>query len=86
MKNILNEQERRGNFYMISYIEKKIDWSHSENTLLLYDVIEGQMTEVKVVGRRTQLLHDLRNRKRYWELKKEVEDRKSWKRQFTNQT
>ena len=30
---------------------------------LLHDVIEGQMTEVKGVGRRiTQLLDDLRNR------------------------
>jgi hypothetical protein len=35
------------------------------------------MTEVKGVGRRrTQLLDDLRNRRRYWELKEEVEDRK----------
>jgi hypothetical protein len=36
---------------------------------LLHDVIEGQM---KGVGRRrTQLLDDLRNRRRYWELKEE---------------
>ena len=34
-----------------------------------------QMTEVKGVGRRrTQLLDDLRNRRRYWELKEEAED------------
>jgi hypothetical protein len=35
------------------------------------------MTEVKGVGkrRRTQLLDDLRDRKRYWELKEEAEDR-----------
>ena len=41
---------------------------------LLHDTIEGQMTEVKGVGRRrrTQLLDDLRNRRRYWELKEEV--------------
>ena len=32
------------------------------------------MTEVKGVGRRrTQLLDDLRNRRRYWELKEEAE-------------
>ena len=44
---------------------------------LLHDAIEGQMTEVKGVGRRrTQLLDDLRNRRRYWELKEEAEDRK----------
>jgi hypothetical protein len=29
---------------------------------------------VKGVGRRTQLLDDLRNRRRYWELKEEAED------------
>jgi hypothetical protein len=33
------------------------------------------MTEIKVVGRRrTQLLEDMRNRRRYWELKEEAED------------
>ena len=44
---------------------------------LLHDAIEGQMTEVKGVGRRrTQLLDDVRNRRRYWEIKEEAEDRK----------
>ena len=52
---------------------------------LLHDAIEGQMTEVKGV-RRTQLLDDLRNRRRYWELKEEAEDRKRWTRQFINRT
>ena len=35
---------------------------------LLHDAIEGQMTEVKGVGRRgrTQFLDNLRNRRRYW--------------------
>ena len=35
------------------------------------------MTEVKGVGRRrrTQHLDDLRNKRRYWELKEEAEDR-----------
>ena len=43
---------------------------------LFHEEIEGQMTEVKGVGRRrTQLLDDLRNRRRYWELKEEAEDR-----------
>ena len=47
---------------------------------LFHDVIEGQMTKVKGVGRRrTQLLDDLRNRRRYWELKEEAEDRNRWK-------
>ena len=54
---------------------------------LLHDTIEGQMTEVKGVGRRrTQLLNHLRNRTRYWELKEEAEDRNTWKRQFINRT
>ena len=48
---------------------------------LLHDAIEGHITEVKGLGRRrrTQLLDDLRNRRRYWELKEEAEDRKRWK-------
>ena len=54
---------------------------------LLHDVIEGQMTEVKGVGRRTtQHIYDLGNRRKYWELKGEAEDRKTWRRQFINRT
>jgi hypothetical protein len=47
---------------------------------LLYDVIERQMTEVKGVRRRriSHLLDDLRNRRRYFELKEEAEVRKRW--------
>jgi hypothetical protein len=42
---------------------------------------------VKGVGRRrTQLLDDLRNRRRYWELKEEAEDQNRWKQQFINRT
>ena len=45
------------------------------------------MTEVKGVGRRkTVLLGDMRNRSKYWELKEEDEDGKSWKLQFINGT
>ena len=46
---------------------------------LLHDVIEGQMRGgVKGVRRKrgSQLLDDLRNRRRYWELKEKAEDRK----------
>jgi hypothetical protein len=44
---------------------------------LLLDVIEGQMTEVKGARRRrAQLIDDLRNRRTYWELREEAEDRK----------
>ena len=43
-------------------------------------VIEGQMTEVKGVrGRRTQLVDNLTNRRRYWELKEEAEFKKNMK-------
>jgi hypothetical protein len=47
---------------------------------LLHDAIKGLMTEVKGVGRRrrTQLFDDLRNRRRYWELKEEAVDRGGW--------
>ena len=50
------------------------------------------ITLLKVKGvrrKRTQVFDDLRNRKkkkRYWELKEEVEDQKEWSRQFINQT
>ena len=54
---------------------------------LFHDAIERQMAEVKGVGRRvTQLLDDLRNRRRHWKLKEEAEDRKRWKPQFINPT
>ena len=63
-------------------LRKKANWiSHIlRRNCLLHDVIEGQMTEVKGLGRRkTQLLNDFRNRIRYWELKEEAEDRERWK-------
>ena len=34
------------------------------------------MMEEKGVGKRTKLLNNLRNRRRYWEVKEEAEDRK----------
>ena len=39
---------------------------------------------MKGVARRTQLLDDLRNSIRYWELKEEAEDQKRWGREFIN--
>ena len=63
-------------------LRRKVNWiGHIlRRNCLLHDLIEGQMTEVRGVGRRrTQLLDDLRNRRRYWELKEEAEDGKSWK-------
>ena len=46
------------------------------------DAIEGQVEEVKGVGR-AKLIDYLRSRRRYWEIKEEAKDRKRWKRQFT---
>jgi hypothetical protein len=68
-------------------LHRKPNWiGHILRTnCLLHDAIEGQMTEMKGVGRRKQLLDDLRNR-RCWELKEEAEDRNRWKRQFINRT
>ena len=67
---------------------RKVNWiGHIlRRNCLLHDAIEGQMTEVKGEGRsrRIQLLDDLRNRRRYWELKVKAEDRKRWRRQFIN--
>ena len=40
----------------------------------LRNFIEEQMREVKGVGRRTQILDDMRNRIRFWALKEEAED------------
>ena len=68
-------------------LHRKANWiGHIlRRNCLLRDVIEGQMRQVKGAGRRSPLLDDLRNRRRYWELKEEAEDRKIW-RQFINQT
>ena len=77
--SIIKIIERRGHFYI------KVNWiGHIlRRNCLLHDTIEGQMTEVRGVGRRrTQLLDYFRNRRRYWELKEEAEDRKRWRRQF----
>jgi hypothetical protein len=50
-------------------IRREVSWiGHiMGRNCLLHDVVKGQMTEVKGVGR-TQLLDGLRNRKIYWEL------------------
>ena len=56
---------------------RKANWSVHilRRNCLFHFSIEGQMMEVRAVGRRkTQLLDDLRNR-RYWELKDETEAR-----------
>ena len=45
------------------------------------------MTKLKGVGKRgSRILDDLRNRRRYWELKNEDEDRKRWQLKFMTST
>jgi hypothetical protein len=66
-------------------LRRKANWiGHIlRRNFLLHDTIEEPMTLVKGVGRRrTQLLDHLRNRRTYWELKEEDEDRKRLRRQF----
>ena len=36
--------------------------------------------------KKNKLLDNLRNRRRYWGLKEEAEDRNRWKQQFINRT
>ena len=45
-------------------LPRKANWigHNPRSNCLLHEAIEGQMTEVKGVGRRTQLLDNLRNR------------------------
>ena len=57
-------------------LRRKANWISLilRRNCILHDAIEGQIMEVKRVGRRrTQLFDDLRNRRRYWELNKEAE-------------
>ena len=67
-------------------LRKKFNWvGHIlRRNCLVHDAIKGLITEVKGVGRRRRmyLLVDLRNRRRYWKLKEEAEDRNKGKREF----
>ena len=83
-EKVTNEHlDRIGKQWMLlnSVLQRKANWiGHIlRRSCLLHDDIEGQMTEVEGVGRRrrrTQLLDDLRNRRRYWELRDETDGRK----------
>ena len=61
-------------------LRRKANWAGHilRRNCLLHDVSEGQMTEVRGVGRRRTQLHDVLGiRRKYWELKEEVEDKKN---------
>ena len=70
-KKVTNQEvlERIGKKTLLNNIlRSKVNWiGHIlRRNCLLHDTIEGQMTEEKGIGRRrTQLLDDLRNRRRY---------------------
>ena len=61
---------------MKKYINPSTQFYSTLRNCLLHDAIERHMTEVKRVGKRTQFLVDLRNRKRHWELEDKAKDRK----------
>ena len=48
------------------------NWIDSAQDKNYSNANEGQATEMKGIGRRTQLRDNLRNRRRYWELKEET--------------
>ena len=70
----------------LNILRRKSNWNDDilRRNCLLHDAIEGQMTELKGVGRRrTQVLDELRNR-RYCTLKEEAQDPKRRIRQFNS--
>ena len=75
-EKVTNEQvlerigEKRALLHNI--LRRKVNWiGHILRiNFLLHDAIEGHITEMKGVGRRrAQLLDDLKNRRKYWELR-----------------
>ena len=62
--------------YINNILHRKANWiGHIlRRNCLLHDAIEELMMEMKGIGRRRTWLADLRNRRRYWELKEEAED------------
>lgn len=68
--------------------QRKANWvGHIlRRNCLLHDVVEGRLEGTTRLGRRRiQLLDDLREKRKYWMLKEEAEDRQFWKTKFTYQ-
>ena len=65
-EKVANEQGEKRTL-LNNILRRKANWiSHIlRRNCLLHDAIEGQMRELKGVGRITQLLDDLRKRRRY---------------------
>ena len=68
--------------------QRKANWSEHilRRDCLLRDIIEGKLEAngIHRVGRRKiQILDDLREKKKYWELKDEAGDRQKWREKFS---
>ena len=68
--------------------QRKANWlGHVlRRNCLLHDVIEGRLEteDTRRAGRRKiQILDDLREKRKYWELKEEAEDRNRWRDHFS---
>ena len=79
IRNLEEEDDHKQNTTISAWslqIILKIKWfGHMlRGNCLLRDATDGQMTEIKGARRRTQLLDDLRKRRRYWKLNEEAED------------
>ena len=72
--NEINERIGEKRTLINRILRRKVNWICYilRINCLLHDTIEGKMTEVKGVIKRTQLLDKLRNRRRGWELKKKL--------------
>ena len=71
-------------------LKRKANWiGHIlRRNCLLQDVIEGRIETNngrRLGRRRIQILDDLRERRKYWELKEEAEDRQLWRQHFSGQ-
>ena len=78
-------QENRS--FISNVLKRKANWIGYilRRNGLLHDTLEGKMeggNASRLRRRRIQILDDLKNGKRYWELKEEVENREGWRTRF----
>ena len=85
MKNISYDRIEEKRALLNNIQSRKANWIDHilRRNCLLHDAVQGQMAEVKGVGRRTRLLNNLRNKRSYWELKEKAEDQKQCKQNFS---
>ena len=82
MRDFFNVRKNRKLLNKILVRKSDLNYNILRRNYLPHDAIEGQMKEVKEVGRqRRQIFDILRKRGRYWELGEEAENQnKRWKR------